>query len=66
MRGENPRRKYRQWRSVKSIIGATDTLRSIAAAEFAAEIPIVAELSKLHVAAGLPCMPGSLAVAGER
>jgi hypothetical protein len=25
--GEKPRRKYRQWRSVQSIMGATDTLR---------------------------------------
>src|ERR1700690_716837 len=52
MRGEKPRRKYPQGRAVQSIIGATDTRRSIVAADLSTEMPMFAEYS-MRDASGL-------------
>jgi hypothetical protein len=46
-------------------MGATDTLRSMLAAAFSAEMPVFIALSELRVSAVFLCIPGSLAVAEE-
>src|SRR5580658_690424 len=61
--GENPRRKNRQCRSVQSIMGATDTLRSSFSREQSAETPTFIGIFESGVSAVFLGIPGSLAFA---